>query len=99
MQRMPNSRSPDAAKRHIDLNDDVDGHAASKKVRLQPQYTWDGASSLSVEHLNCSIDSTISINLPAVTTEDANTNQPEDQMDTSGGETPYFLRQESMSSK
>ncbi|PON26702.1 hypothetical protein TGAM01_v204203 [Trichoderma gamsii] len=81
-QRMPNSRNPDAAKRHIDLDDDVDGHAASKKARLQPQYARDGASSLSVEHLSCSIDSTFSINLPAVTTEDANTSQPEDQMDT-----------------
>lgn len=96
---MLNSRNPDAAKRHIDLDDDVDGHAASKKARLQLQYTRDGASSLSVEQLNYSIDSTFTINLPAVTTEDANINQLEDQMDTSGDELPQFFQEELMSSK
>lgn len=96
MQRIPNSHSSDAAKRHIDPDDDVDSHAISKRMCLHPEYTQEEASLPSGMQQQCSRDLIFSINFPAVTTEDANTIQFEDSMDTSGDEMPSSFHEESL---
>ncbi|UKZ70767.1 uncharacterized protein TrAtP1_011737 [Trichoderma atroviride] len=97
MQCTLSSHSSDAAKRHIAPDDDVDSHAISKRMCLHPEYTQEEASLPSGKQQKCSSDLVFSINLPAVTTEDANTIQFEDPMDTSGDEMPYSFHEESIS--